>query len=356
MKLPNTVFSGYWKEGHVQGIAVDVEKGYVYYSFTTILLKTDLLGNPVGSVRKLAGHLGCITFDPERRKVYGSLELKHDVIGAGIIARTGWDPNAGDNFYLVSFDADRIDRMDMDAEADCVMQAVWLADVGADYRDTDPVSGKPHRYGCSGCDGTGYGPVFGGDAGSPGKIMLAYGIYGDTEREDNDHQIILQYDPSVFDRFGQPLCQENPHHSGPERSEQRYFCYTGNTTYGIQNLEYDAFSRTWLVAVYTGKKGKFPNFPLFFIDAAVPAEEQALRGRGEERGGLLHLAQLGEEGMGGIFGSRFPLGATGIFSLGDGRFYFSRPMEKEADKTFASRLELYRMVPGSEALFHRETE
>ena len=64
MTLPNAMFSGYWQEGHVQGIAVDTERGHVYYSFTTLLLKTDLQGVPIGSVRKLAGHLGCITFDP----------------------------------------------------------------------------------------------------------------------------------------------------------------------------------------------------------------------------------------------------------------------------------------------------
>ena len=61
--FPSEVNSGFWPEGHVQGIAVDEERGYVYYSFTTILLKTDFEGNPVGSVENIAGHLGCITFD-----------------------------------------------------------------------------------------------------------------------------------------------------------------------------------------------------------------------------------------------------------------------------------------------------
>ena len=70
--LPDRIFSGYWREGHVQGIAVDTERGFVYYSFTTILLKTDLAGNPVGSVLNLAGHLGCITYDAEANAVYGS--------------------------------------------------------------------------------------------------------------------------------------------------------------------------------------------------------------------------------------------------------------------------------------------
>ena len=349
---PATVFSGYWKEGHVQGIAVDTEKGYIYYSFTTMLLKTDLYGKTVGSVKKLAGHLGCITFDPDRRKVYGSLELKHDAIGAGIIARTGWDPNSDDNFYLARFDVDRIDRMDMDAEADGIMDTVWLGDVAADYKSVDPVSGCLHRYGCSGFDGTGYGPVFGRDADSPKKIMLAYGIYEDNDRPDNDHQVILQYDPGVFDTYGQPLCQENPHCSGPAGCERRYFLYTGNTRYGVQNLEYDAFSRTWLVAVYKGKKERFPNFPLFFIDVGVAAKEQPLTGRGNEKGMVLSLAQLGQMGGEGIRGSHFPLGATGICSLGDGKLYFSRPLQNAQDKTFASQVELYEMTP--DGTFYRD--
>ncbi len=338
--FPSAVFTGYWPEGHVQGIALDKEKGHMYFSFTTILLKTDLQGNPLGSVKNLAGHLGCITFDPDRRKVYGSLELKHDAVGASIIARTGWDPSAEDNFYLVSFDADAITQMEMDAEKDDIMQAVWLADVLADYKATDPVSGQKHRYGCSGFDGTGYGPVFGqsGDK----KIMTAYGIYENNGREDNDHQVILQYDPSIFEIYGQPLNQETPHHSGPESAEQRYFLYTGNTCYGVQNLEYDAFTQTWLAAVYPGKKECFTNFSLFFINAAVPAKEQKLTGRKGELGKLLTLSSIGEMGKGGLLGSHFPLGATGVCSLCDGRFYFSRPLKE--GNTFASLTELYEMT------------
>ena len=71
--LPNRITSPDIPEGHVQGIAVDTERGFVYYSFTTLLLKTDLTGRPLGSVVRLAGHLGCITFCPEDGKVYGSL-------------------------------------------------------------------------------------------------------------------------------------------------------------------------------------------------------------------------------------------------------------------------------------------
>ena len=62
MKLPKRIFSGYHGACHCQGIAVDMQKGYIYYSFTTKLVKSDLHGNIIGSVESLTGHLGCIDF------------------------------------------------------------------------------------------------------------------------------------------------------------------------------------------------------------------------------------------------------------------------------------------------------
>lgn len=160
----------------------------------------------------------------------------------------------------------------------------------------------------------------------------------------------MQYDPSIFDTYGKPLNQEKPHCSGPESYEQRYFLYTGNTRYGVQNLEYDPHSRTWLAAVYWGKKEKFTDLVLFFIDATVPAKEQVLLVRNGEAGKLLTLAPIGEAGKEGIRGSHFPLGSTGVYSFGDGRFYFSRLLKK--DKAFASLTELYEMTP--EGDFYRD--
>lgn len=349
MNLPIKIASGFWKEGHVQGIAVDAEHGHIYFSFTTILLKTDLQGKPLGSVRNLAGHLGCITFDPDRRRVYGSLELKHDAIGKGIIDRTGWNPCDEDNFYLVSFDIDRIDRMELDAEADGIMTAVWLREVAGEYAATDPVSGKPHHYGCSGIDGTAYGPVFGTDGSK--KIMVAYGIYNQVDRTDNDHQVILQYDPDIFRKYGKALNQSQPHHSGPESCEARYFLHTGNTRWGVQNLEYDPASRLWLVAVYTGKKEHFTNFPLFLIDGTAAPVQKELTGRDGETGPVLTLAKLGYEGQNGIWGCDFPLGSTGVCALGDGRFYFSDPVSNPEEKTFSSQVKLFRMDKTTETLF-----
>ena len=38
MTLPKEIVSGFWKAGHVQGLAVDIKHGRVHYSFTTILI------------------------------------------------------------------------------------------------------------------------------------------------------------------------------------------------------------------------------------------------------------------------------------------------------------------------------
>ena len=356
--FPRRMSSGYHPEGHVQGIAIDEAGGYVYFSFTTILLKTDFAGNPVGSVCNIVGHLGCITFDPHRRRVYGSLELKHDAIGRGIMDRTGKELAEEDAFYLVSFDCDAIDRMGMDAEATdevgrSVMTALYLPDVVKDYADTDEVSGELHRYGCSGIDGTALGPVFGASPDSPRKIMVCYGIYGDVDRGDNDHQVILQFDPAVIEAVGQPLSQASPHHSG-RSCEARYFFHTGNTTYGVQNLEYDPYTRTYLAAVYPGRKEAFTNYPLFFMDAAVAPVEAELTGRAGERGLVLTPAAPGMTVDPVTGGSWFGLGQTGVYAFGDGRYAFSRPVSRTEDLKFpthASEVSLYRFDGGKTRVF-----
>lgn len=109
----------------MQGIAVDLERGYIYFSFTTKLLKMDLAGNLIGSVDGLTGHLGCLTMNPADGRVYGSLEYKDDAIGKGIRKTLDGESEGEDQtgFYIAVFDVDRIVRPDMDAERDRVMTA-----------------------------------------------------------------------------------------------------------------------------------------------------------------------------------------------------------------------------------------
>ena len=305
--------------GHIQGIATDAERKYMYYSFTTSFIKTDMEGNIIGSVTGLCGHLGCIAYNYDDGRVYGSLEYKHDAIGKKILERVSGQQNAEidveDGFYIVSFDVDKIDRVGMDAEADGVMSAIYLSEV------TDDFKADGHRHDCSGIDGVTFAPI----PGEKGKkyLYVAYGIYGDVERDDNDSQVILRYDPSLFDKFAKPLNQKKMHRDGPKKPESKYFVYTGNTTWGVQNLEYDEENSLMLLAVYKGKKPKFPNYPLFFVDMSVRAKTV-----GERE--YLTLKKIGKEhSPTGIWGSDFPYGSTGVISLGENKFYFSIPSESD---------------------------
>ena len=120
--LPKNIFSGYFKGGHCQGIAVDTKREYIYYSFTTELVKTDLQGNLIGSVTGLLGHLGCIDFNDADGRVYGSLEYKDDAIGKGILKNLGSSAEIENAFYIAVFDVDKIDRVGMDACASGVIR------------------------------------------------------------------------------------------------------------------------------------------------------------------------------------------------------------------------------------------
>ena len=349
--LPNKIYSGKSHGGHVQGIAVDEARGFVYYAFTTELIKTDLEGNLLGSVVNLIGHLGCIAYDAEKNKLYGSLELKHDGIGMGIVNHTGKSLADEDAFYIVSFDVEGITEVGIDAEKSGIMRAVYLRNVFLDYTEKDEASGAPHRYGCSGIDGISIGPEFGRQGGERDKVVVTYGVYRDNERGDNDYQVLLQYDKSVFDEYAKPLIQAEPHHNGPESFERRYFFYTGNTTFGIQNLEYDPFTGYWFVAVYDGQKPAFRNFKMYYIDGGVAPRNEELRGRDGEVGAVLSPAMLGERDGEYIRGCRFPYGSTGMASLGDGYFYFSEDGRDPEDKAFYTNVRKYRFDKNSNNLF-----
>lgn len=294
----------------------------MYFSFTTCLLKTDLNGDIIGSVKGLIGHLGCIAYNSLDGKVYGSLEFKHDSIGSGILANIGYKETMQDGFYIVCFDTNMIDRLDIDAENSNIMQSVFLHEVYDDY------SADGHRLGCSGIDGITFAPAIGKN-GDTEYLYIAYGIYGDTAREDNDYQVILKYDISDWKNYTQPLNQRNMHRYGPEKPDAKYFVYTGNTTYGIQNLEYDAFSQSMIAAVYPGQKAQFPNYPMFFIDCTHAPKAELLKGVNKE-GLVIPLTDFGSNlCCHPIPGSAFPHGSTGIASLGNGYFYISEPFTRE---------------------------
>lgn len=299
-ELPDSICPGSFDAGHVQGIALDREHGYMYISFTTLLVKCDLQGNMVGSVTGLLGHLGCLSFNPSDGRVYGSLEYKHDSIGKGILDRVGADVELEEGFYIAIFDGDRIVRPEMDAQSDGVMKTVYLSEVYDDYSAhfTDSTGRElEHRYGCSGIDGLGFGPRFCSDQDPSERLLtVAYGIYGDVERTDNDNQVLLQYDISSWKKYEQPLSEGNMHHSGPQKPDGKYFVMTGNTTWGVQNLEFDPYTNCWFMAVYKGKKPQYRNWSHFKVARDLTFE-----------------------------GFDFDYGSTGMISLEDGTFYVSQP-------------------------------
>jgi hypothetical protein len=318
--LPLKQNGGTWPTSHVQGIAVDTQGGFIYYSFTTLLAKYDFNGKLVGTLVGWAGHLGDLDFNPRDGRVYGSLEYKKDKA-----------------FYIAAIDVSRIDRVGIEAQQSDIFRTVYLPEVVKDYSadldgngvfDGDVANTKDHRYGCSGIDGVSFGPEFGRTDG-PRFLTVAYGIYSNTTRTDNDHQVLLQYDTSDWARYERPLTEAAPHHSGPDAVHGKYFVRTGNTTYGVQNLAYDEASQRWFMGVYKGTKPSFPNYLMFAVDARTkPAQGELVgvtgaNGKGNERGLLLTLANDGlKDATTGIRGWN-QKADVGIQPIGHGLFYLA---------------------------------
>jgi hypothetical protein len=287
LALPLKQNGGAWPSGHVQGIAVDVRGGYIYYSFTDLLAKFDFGGKLIGTLVGWTGHLGDLDFNPTDGKVYGSLEYGKDKA-----------------FYIAVIDVNRLDRAGIEASKTDLFRTVYLPEVVQDY--------SAGRYGCSGIDGVSFGPAF-GHVDGPRYLTVAYGIFGDTERDDNDHQVLLQYDVSDWAQYAKPLNEAALHHGGPSTLQGKYFVRTGNTTYGVQNLSYDDSLHRWFMGVYPGKKKSFPNYLLFAIDARA----QPMKGQ------LLPLADDGlKDAATGVRGWN-QKADVGFQPVGHGLFYLS---------------------------------
>ncbi len=302
-KYPKTVFAFADGTSHVQGIALDKKKGHMYFSFTTVLVKTDLDGNVIGTVKNLEGHLGDIDFNEENRRLYGSLEFK--------------SKNA---FYIAVFDVDKINKEGIDARSTDLMKVIALPEVTEDFTAT--VNGNKYRYGCSGIDGVAFGRDFGADDFAPYTLMVAYGVFKDNGRQDNDYQVLMSFDLEKLSKYEMPFDPGASGRNGP-RSERRYFIYTGNTNYGVQNLEYDEETGYWFMAVYKGSKSSFPNYALFAADSRSVPKTETLKGVTPAESGL--VVPLAEGGLTdaktGITGWSFSQADTGLVSVGDGYFY-----------------------------------
>lgn len=357
--LSLSVFGGEWDTSHCQGIAVDDALEYMYFSFTTKLVKVRIAtGEVVGTVSGWSGHLGDLTYYDG--KIYGSLEYYYPI----------------GSFYVAVFDGEKIVG---ETSHEACMCTMYLSEVNYDYThqlgeewsiEEDP-NAEGHAYGCSGIDGISIGKIPGGD-GEDIALMVCYGIYGNTFRSDNDYQVMLQYDLDSFLSFdssgrtsikrecGDILDQNHYHTKGPNLSA-KYFIYTGNTTYGVQNLEYDTLSDTYIMAVYDGAKEAFPNYDVFYLDGKAKPVYQELNlgtrqelyrdlpnSSGEEtmdHGYTLSLAQVGVKDMdSGIWGSN-NTGAdmdTGVVHL-YGNYYYIAQTDTTSDdlETATARLFFY---------------
>ena len=341
-RYPKEIYSGAWNAGHVQGITIDRD-GYLYFSFTDVIVKTDLQGRLIGTVTGLLGHLGCLDYNEEDGLIYGSLEYKDDVIGQNILKRNQSDLKYSNTFYIAIIDGSKIVRENMDALKDGIVRCVNLPSVVSDYEAFVEVGGKAleHRLGCSGIDGVSFGPAFGKKGGKT-YLTVAYGVYGDNDRPDNDYQVLLQYDVRKWGKkYAKPLEVGNMHKDGPAKPKRVFYAFTGNTTWGVQNLEYDPATGYWLLCCYKGKKPQYPNYTLFAVDGSAKPVRQALQGVPYiNRGLVVPLAEAGKE-KDGIRGWRFKYGSTGIHSLGNGLFYISEN-SKNADGLQQTTLRLYR--------------
>lgn len=327
-QLPSVIYTGKWRGGHIQGIAIDKEREYIYCSFTTEFVKLDIQGNLIGSVKGFTGHLGCLAYNEADGRIYASLEYKNDVIGKSILHKLGVQNEIKNAFYVAIFDGDKIDRPNMNAETDGIMTTVWLREPTEDYLY------EGHRYGCSGIDGITFAPILG-----EMRLLIAYGIYSDITRKDNDHQVLLSYRPEALTAYETVLTATNIHENGPEACTERYFVYTGNTNFGVQNLEYDPYTGDIFMAVYKGKKENFPNFKMYRVDGNQPPKKMLLLGMDGKEGMTLSIKKTGifEKNM---YGYHFPYGSTGIASLGDGRFYISEDHGENGE--YDSHIRLYR--------------
>lgn len=354
--LPDSIYSG--KQGglHVQGVVVDEVNGYVYFSFTDRLVKMDLTGKLIGSVIGFAGHLGDLDFDAKNGKIYGSLEYKNDAIGKGIRKELGLKNKNETGFYIAIFDGSRIVRPNMDAEKEDLLRTVYLAEPVKDYEAsvTAGTEIKPHRFACSGIDGVAFAPEIGAANGGKKYLYVAYGVYGDTDRDDNDHQVLLKYDVANWDKYAQHLSQDQLHHSGPAKPLEKYFVKTGSTRYGIQNLAYDSHTGNFFAAVYRGAKTQFPNYDLFVIDGhRKPVSSQIVSENKKIKVKTLSLLQAGpQDPKTGIRGWNFQWGATGLCPLGKGLFYISHN-EKTKDNQQQTTVFKYRWVGDTHNSFIR---
>jgi len=291
---------------HMQGTCVDDKGEYMYFSYTSALVKVDMkTGEVVGSVGGFGqgsfgtpggAHLGDLAYYDG--KIYGSLEYKEP----------------GSKFFVCVFDEDAITEIGMDMkEMEVGVDGVLLRDPTEDFRDplndSDYIDAYRaekgleangfainndtkygHKYACSGIDGVTFTHLPGDDSGKK-YLFVAYGVFTNNDRFDNNYNVICCYDPEDFDNvpentWVQRFTYERGIDSSVAEGEmldslERYFVWTGHTNWGTQVLETDIENGDLILFTYgTGKtvnteNGRitWPGLKLYRVDMSIPAYE-----------------------------------------------------------------------------------
>lgn len=303
---------GSWDIKHCQGMAIDTQKGYIYYSYTNTFVKCDLEGKAIGSITGFTGHLGDVCYNDEDGKVYASL-----------------NPVGKKALYTAIIDVDKINKLNLDCEKSKLVRTVHLPEVWSDYCAQVKNGGKSYwrRYGVSGTDAICFGPSFA--TGKGHYLTLSCGTTPQVERTDNNYQVLVQYDVSSWwDEYAQPLNESKVHHIGPKKCAGKYFVYTGTTNYGAQTMTYFDELNLWLLNVYvTPKTEQFPTWNLFVVDGDIKPKKMALKG--QEKEDIQKVLTLYQDGLlhenTGIYGYTASYGAKGIEYVGRGLFYIIHP-------------------------------
>ena len=307
--LPYEVSTSGWATGHVQGIAIDDKREYMYYSFTTVLVKVNMSNGVVEGTVALPNELHLGDMDFYNGKLYGSISG-----GATYV----------DLQYIAVFDVDTITKVNTPYST--VMKAIYIEEAVTDISE--------NKYGRTGIDGFTFGTMPGDTSGNMYMYVATGGSTVEPDRTDKNYQILYAYEADALDTYMEPLDMNNLHKNGPELY-QKLFIYTGQHYSGPQSLTYDHDTGDIWMGMYAETVDGFPPYRLLAIDGEVAPVYQDLDlgdnpgveyDESETDGYVLALKEVGvEDDATGIWGyTTVPHDvATGFVSLGNNYFYVS---------------------------------